>query len=59
MVSQRGNSWLFGFSKELMPLDEGDKDVQFTVHTGANLNATLLRASFNPKEMIYRRVLAL
>ena len=59
VVTQRGNSWLFGFSKELMPLDEGDRDVQFTVHTGASLTATLLRASFNPKEMIYRRALAL
>jgi hypothetical protein len=59
LVRQRNNTYLFGFSKELMPLDARDKDVQFTVRTGANLTATLLRATFNPAEMIYRGTLAL
>jgi hypothetical protein len=59
MVRQRNNSWLFGFSKELLPLDTHDKDVQFNVRTGASLTESLLRATFNPKDMIYRGVLAL
>jgi hypothetical protein len=59
LVRQRNNSWLFGFSKDLMPLTADDKDVQFTVRTGADLRSTLLRATFNPKEMIYRGTLAL
>jgi hypothetical protein len=54
LVRQRNNTYLFGFSKELMPLDSHDKDVQFTVRTGANLTETLLRATFNPAEMVYR-----
>ena len=58
-VRQRNASWLFAFSKDLMPLDVNDKDVQFVVHTGANLSVTLVRATFNPKEMIYRGMLAL
>jgi|SRR6185437_8911652 len=59
LVRQRNATWLFAFSKELMPLDVNDKDVQFVVHTGANLSMTLVRAVFNPKEMIYRGTLAL
>jgi hypothetical protein len=59
LVRQRNSSWLFGFSRDLMSLDTGDKDVQFNVRTGVNFTATLLRATFNPKEMIYRGVLAL
>jgi len=59
MVRQRNSTYLFGFSKELMPLDVSDKDVQFAIRTGANLSETLVRATFNPKEMIYRGMLAL
>jgi hypothetical protein len=59
VVGQRNGTYLFGFSKELMPLDAGDKDVQFTIRTGPNLSATLVRAVFNPKDMIYRGTLAL
>jgi len=59
LVRQRNSTWLFGFSKELMAIEAGDREVQFSVRTGANLSATLLRATFNPKEMIYRGMLAL
>ena len=59
LVQQRNNSWLFGFSKELLPLDTTDKDVLFNVRTGANLNASLVRATFSPKDMVYRGALAL
>jgi hypothetical protein len=59
VVAQRNGSYLFGFSKELMPLGIGDKDVQFAVRIGPNLTETLVRATFNPKEMVYRGELAL
>ena len=59
LVRQRNATWLFAFSKDLMPLDGNDKDVEFVVHTGANLSMTLVRATFNPKEMVYRGALAL
>jgi hypothetical protein len=58
VVAQRNGSYLFGFSRELMPLSAADKDVQFAVRTGPNLTETLVRATFNPKEMIYRGELA-
>jgi hypothetical protein len=59
MVRRRNNSILFGFSRESLPLEAGDKDVQFTVRIGANLTATLVHATFNPKDMLYRGTLAL
>lgn len=59
VVAQRNNTWLFGFSRELLPLSLNDREVQFTVRIGANLSDTLVRASFNPKDMIYRDELAL
>lgn len=59
LVLRRNSTWLFGFSRELLPLDADDKDVQFTVRTGASLTATLLRATFNPREMIWHGTLAL
>jgi hypothetical protein len=59
LVGQRNSSYLFGFSKELLPITAADKEVDFTVRTGADLRSTLLRATFNPKEMIYRGMLAL
>ncbi len=59
IVRQRNNTWLFGFSKDLIPLDATDKEVQFTIHTGASLTGTLVRATFNPKDMIYRGAPAL
>jgi hypothetical protein len=59
LVGFRNGTWIFGFSRDQLPLDTGDKDVLFTVRVGATLSATLLRAAFNPKEMIYRGALAL
>ena len=59
VVGRRNNTLLFGFSRELLNLQASDRDVEFTVRTGPSFNATLLRATFNPKEMMYRGVLAL
>ena len=59
LVRRRNNSWLFGFDAELLPLVASDKDVQFSVRIGANFSNTLVRAGFNPKEMIYQGSLAL
>ena len=59
VVAQRNNSYLFGFSKELMPITIDDKEVLFIVRTGPDLKGTLVRATFNPKEMFYRGMLAL
>jgi hypothetical protein len=59
VVAQRNSSYLFGFSKELAPITANDKEVIFTVRTGPDLKGTLVRATFNPKEMMYRGALAL
>ncbi len=59
VVARRNNTWLFGFSREMVPLNKDDRDVQFTVRIGANFSDTLLRATFAPKDMIYRDELAL
>ena len=59
VVAQRNNSYLFGFSKELMPITVGDKEVLFIVRTGPDLKGTLVRATFTPKEMLYRGTVAL
>jgi hypothetical protein len=59
VVGQRNASFLFGFSREMLPIGASDKEVQFIIRTGANLTETLLRATFNPKEMMYRGALAL
>ena len=59
VVAQRNNSYLFGFDKELMPITADDKEVLFIVRTGADLKGTLVRATFVPKEMIYRGAIAL
>ncbi len=58
VVQMRSNTYLFGFSKDLISFDASDRDVQFTVRTGPDLKMTLLRATFYPKEMIYREALA-
>lgn len=58
LVGRRNNTWLFGFSKELLPLAAADKDVEFSLKTGANLSSTLVRAVFQPKDMVYRGELA-
>ena len=43
-------TYLFGFSKELLPLDGDDHEILFTLHTGL----ISLRAKFEPREMRYR-----
>lgn len=50
-----GSSFLFGFSKELLPLDADDKEVLFSTQLG-NL---VVKAKFIPKEMLYHGELAL
>ncbi|HVW09699.1 MAG TPA: hypothetical protein VHC90_14015 [Bryobacteraceae bacterium] len=59
LVARRNNTWLFGFSREMLPLTTNDHDVQFSVRVGQNFSDTLVRATFNPKEMVYRDELAL
>ncbi len=59
MVRARNNTILFSFSRELLPLESSDKEIQFNVRTGANLTNTLVHATFNPKDMLYRGMLAL
>lgn len=59
MVHRRNNSILFGFSRDLLPLEASDKDVLFTVRIGASFTATLVRAAFNPRDMLYHGTLAL
>lgn len=48
-------TYLFGFSKELLPLDAHDRDILFTLKTAF----IALKARFEPKEMMYRGQLAL
>jgi len=56
VVPTRGGSMLlFGFLKELLPLTPRDREVMFTLDT----DQLVIKASFNPKEMIYRGKLAL
>jgi hypothetical protein len=59
LAGARNSTYVFGFSRDQLPLDTSDKEVVFTVRAGATLSSTLLRAVFNPKEMIYRGALAL
>jgi len=53
-VATTGSSFLFGFSKELLPLDGDDKEVLFATQLG-NL---AIKAKFIPKEMLYQGQLA-
>jgi hypothetical protein len=50
-----GSSFLFGFSKELLPLSAKDADVLFTCQLGR----LVVKAHFAPKEMLYHGELAL
>jgi len=43
-------TWLFGFSKDLLTIEPNDKEVQFVLHTAL----VSLRAKFDPKAMVYR-----
>ncbi len=42
-----------------MPITADDKEVLFIVRTGPDLKGTLVRATFIPKDMLYRGSLAL
>jgi len=48
-------AWLFGFSRELLPLGRADKDIEFTLNSGP----MIVKAKFEPAEMMYRGQLAL
>ena len=52
--SSGGGTYLFGFSKEMLPLTAADKEVTFTTRIG-RLD---VKAKFNLKEMLYRGDLA-
>jgi hypothetical protein len=47
-------TYLFGFSKELLPLTANDREIVFTLKTAL----LSVRAKFDPKEMVYRGQLA-
>jgi hypothetical protein len=49
-----GSSFLFGFSREMLPLDTRDTDIVFTTQMGR----LVVKASFLPKEMLYHGELA-
>ena len=52
--TSNGTVYLFGFSREALPLTREDKDIVFTTHMGRFAYI----AKFNPKEMLYRGELA-
>ncbi len=58
LARQRNATWLVGFNRELLPLTPASKEVQLSVKIGPSFSSTLLRATFNPKEMVYRGALA-
>ena len=49
-----GSSFLFGFSRELLPLETRDTDIMFTTQMGS----LVVKAHFLPKEMQYHGALA-
>jgi hypothetical protein len=49
-----GSSFLFGFSREMLPLDTHDTDILFTTQLGR----LVVKAHFLPKEMLYHGDLA-
>jgi hypothetical protein len=49
-----GTSFLFGFSREMLPLETRDADILFTTQLGR----LLVKANFLPKEMLYHGELA-
>jgi hypothetical protein len=53
-VASTGSSYLFGFSKELLPIDADDKEVLFSTQLGS----LVVKARFIPKEMFYHAQLA-
>ena len=48
-------AWLFGFSRELLPLTRADKNIEFSLNSGP----MEVKAKFEPAEMMYRGQLAL
>jgi hypothetical protein len=48
-------TYLFGFSKELLPLDADSREILFTLQTGM----IAVKAKFDPKTMVYKGHLAL
>lgn len=54
-VPRTAGTYLFGFSKDLLPLTVNDREVLFTLRTAL----MSVRAKFDPKEMVYRGQLAL
>ena len=55
LPTRGGSMVLFGFLKELLPLSIKDKDVIFMLNT----DQVVIKANFDPKEMVYRGKLAL
>jgi hypothetical protein len=49
-----GNTILFGFSKEMLPIDKRDSEVLFATR----LNRLIVKTHFSPKEMLYHGELA-
>jgi hypothetical protein len=49
-----GSSYLFGFSRELLPLESRDTDIMFTTQMGS----VVVKVHFVPKEMQYHGALA-
>ena len=49
-----GSSFLFGFSRELLPLETRDTDILFTTQMGR----VVVKVHFPPKEMQYHGELA-
>jgi hypothetical protein len=53
-VPRTPGTYLFGFSKELLPLTANDREIAFTLKTAL----MSVKAKFEPKEMLYRGHLA-
>jgi hypothetical protein len=49
-----GNTILFSFSKEMLPIDKRDSEVLFATR----LNRLIVKTHFSPKEMLYHGELA-
>lgn len=54
-MPRTSGTYLFGFSKELLPLGARDREIRFVLRTAL----MSVRAKFEPKEMIYKGQLAL
>ncbi|MDE3195861.1 MAG: hypothetical protein KGN84_05935 [Acidobacteriota bacterium] len=55
LLARSDSTYLFGFSKDLLPLTVRDKEVLFTLRT----KRVSVKARFQPKDMVYKGVLAL